>query len=299
MDNIFIGVDGGASKTFLIIEDNTGNILSAGISGPANISISTEKAWTSINNALNIALNKAGLNISDTNYNFYAGFGLAGLEVEKACQIFSNYQHPFKKLLLKSDAFTACYGAHGGNDGSIVIIGTGSIAYQMIGERSVRIGGWGFPHGDEGSGAWLGLELAKLTFYYIDGRVNSCKLFDNVIKKFNGNVQDFVTWANRANSTDFATLAPLLIAALKYQDSIAVNLVTKAADFINHLIYDLDKKAGTEERNLPLCMIGGIAPYIVPYMDACLKSRIVKPKYGPAKGAILFLKNFLNLNDII
>ena len=123
------------------------------------------------------------------------------------------------------------------------------------------------------------------------------KYSENVIKKFKGNVQEFVSWANSSNSTSFATLAPLVIEALKDEDPIAINLVTKAAHFINRLIYDLDKKAGTKERNLPLCMMGGISPYIVPYMDPLLKSRIIEPQYGPAKGAILFLKKDLKLKN--
>ncbi len=49
-------------------------------------------------------------------------------------------------------------GAHGGAHGVIVALGTGSIAAALDGDGECRIAsGFGFPSGDEASGAWLGL----------------------------------------------------------------------------------------------------------------------------------------------
>lgn len=46
-------------------------------------------------------------------------------------------------------------------DGIVIIAGTGSIAYGVHGERSLRCGGWDYELGDEGSGGWLGKELLR------------------------------------------------------------------------------------------------------------------------------------------
>ena len=48
-----------------------------------------------------------------------------------------------------------------GADGGIVIVGTGSIGWANIAGQSHRVGGWGFPVSDEGSGAWLGSEAVR------------------------------------------------------------------------------------------------------------------------------------------
>ena len=62
-------------------------------------------------------------------------------------------------------------GAHEGRPGAIVAAGTGSVgeALRRDGLR-VAVGGWGFPVGDEGSGAWLGLRAMRETHRAIDGR---------------------------------------------------------------------------------------------------------------------------------
>ena len=46
----------------------------------------------------------------------------------------------------------------------------GTVAFQIEGDKEYKVGGWGFPHGDEGSGAWLGLEAVRLTLHWLDGR---------------------------------------------------------------------------------------------------------------------------------
>lgn len=55
-------------------------------------------------------------------------------------------------------------------DGIVIIAGTGSIAYGVHGERSLRCGGWDYELGDEGSGGWLGKELLRAFTRQCDGR---------------------------------------------------------------------------------------------------------------------------------
>ena len=113
---------------------------------------------------------RPALRLDDGQHRFYCGAGLAGTEVTSACDQFLNAPHPFARLILKSDGYTSCLGAHGGRDGALIAIGTGTVAFQIEGDKEYKVGGWGFPHGDEGSGAWLGLEAVRLTLHWLDGR---------------------------------------------------------------------------------------------------------------------------------
>jgi glucosamine kinase len=50
----------------------------------------------------------------------------------------------------------------------LIAIGTGTVGYQIEGDKECKVGGWGFPHGDEGSGAWLGMEAVRMTLHWLD-----------------------------------------------------------------------------------------------------------------------------------
>ena len=78
--NIFIGADGGGTKTKIIVEDEAGLLLGQARSGPANIRNSVEQAWSSIDAGVKEALNQANLDPADPNYHFHIGLGLAGTE---------------------------------------------------------------------------------------------------------------------------------------------------------------------------------------------------------------------------
>lgn len=53
----------------------------------------------------------------------------------------------------------------------VVELGTGSVGGALLTNgRKLSVGGWGFPSGDEGSGAWLGLRAAQLAQQALDGR---------------------------------------------------------------------------------------------------------------------------------
>ncbi|MFL1876942.1 hypothetical protein ACIKT0_17595, partial [Hansschlegelia beijingensis] len=87
------------------------------------------------------------------------GEGEAGVSQKREMEAMRAEPHPFARLELTTDFETACLGAHGGEDGGIVIVGTGSAAYARVAGAAFRFGGWGFEVGDDGGGAPLGREV--------------------------------------------------------------------------------------------------------------------------------------------
>ena len=61
--DVFVGIDGGASKTLLRLEDAEGRVVATGHGGAANIRLSVEESWRSIRDALAQALSQAGLSL--------------------------------------------------------------------------------------------------------------------------------------------------------------------------------------------------------------------------------------------
>ncbi|WP_028047113.1 N-acetylglucosamine kinase [Cellulomonas sp. URHE0023] len=71
-------------------------------------------------------------------------------------------------------------GSLGGGDGINVVSGTGSIAYGERGGASWRAGGWGELFGDEGSGYWVAIQGLNAFTRMSDGRLPPGPLVDAV-----------------------------------------------------------------------------------------------------------------------
>lgn len=297
MQDIYIGIDGGASKCKSRLEDAEGRVLGQAIGGAANIRLSVEKTWQSIYESIEPVLQQQGISLSDSQYRFHVGLGLAGCEVPEAREEFLRRKHPFATIHLISDAHAACLGAHSGKDGSIIIIGTGVIGYTVQQGNGVSVGGWGFPHDDAGGGAWLGMEATRLTFSWRDHRVEKSPLLEAVFAFFQNNMDTFVTWANRANSSEFARLAPLVIEHSEKGDRWATHLMKQAAqaiDLVGNALFSLQKQ---HETALPCALFGGIAPYIEPWLCESLQSRLVKRDGDANVGAILVVKEAMQRGE--
>jgi glucosamine kinase len=293
VQDIFIGIDGGATKCKVRVEDGNGNLLGQAVGGPANIRLSVEVAWQSIYAAVDEVLKSRNLALRDPNIRLHAGVGLAGCEVKEACQEFLGRPHSFATLHLMTDAHAACVGAHSGKDGAIIIIGTGVIGYEIQRGIGLQVGGWGFPHDDEGGGAWLGLEATRLTFQAIDHRCEKSPLTEDVFAFFDNDLNHFTSWANRANSSEFARLAPFVINHSQQDEAYAVRLMKKAAQAINRVGSALEKMHRDSRPALPCALFGGISPFIEPWLGEGLRARMV-PRQGDANtGAILLVKQFL------
>ncbi len=295
MQDIYIGVDGGATRLTLRMENAAGELLGSGRGGSANIRLSVDATWHALRTALQTALDAAGLRLEDKNLRFHMGLGLAGCEVKEAVTAFLAYTHDFASLRLITDAHAACLGAHAGAEGAIIIAGTGSLGFQVQKGKTLQVGGWGFPQDDDGSGAWLGLQAARLTFHWLDGRANASRLVESVFDFFNADVEKFATWANRANSSEFARLAPLVIRQAEDNQSDAVQLMQQAAAAIDLLGVVLHKHQLAEGYVLPCSLAGGIAEFLLPWLSEDLRARLVPAKADACAGALWLIRQHVAL----
>jgi glucosamine kinase len=291
---IFIGVDGGASKCIVRVEDEKGHLLGREVSGPANIRLSVSQAWQSIYSALEKILQPLDLSLDDKNYQFHAGMGLAGCEIKEAYHAFIHQPHRFATLIVSSDAHTACLGAHGGADGAVIIIGTGAVGYQIESSEGVKVGGWGFPHDDEGGGAWLGLQAVKVTLHWLDKRSSISGLASAIYSYFAEDQVRLVNWANQANSTAFAELAPIVIQQCAAGDQTAIGIMQQAASAIDNISDALERAQLADHAILPCSLIGGVSSYLQPHLGPKLRDRIHPCQLLPDAGAILLAQGILS-----
>src|SRR6476619_4745684 len=231
MNEIVAGVDGGGSKTRLIIATDTGEEL-ANIEGPRSAMRpgEAEKSGQVIADMMREALAQAS--ILDVPTILYAGFAGVGREEERRdLETELNRLGVAEEVIVDSDAAIALSDAFNEGPGIILLSGTGSIAYgRGIDGTLVRTGGWGPTFGDEGSGFWIGKRALGIVAAANDGREPSTELTGAVLTAAQvNNPEDLIPWANAASNTTIASLASVVMTTAAAGDARANALVSLAA----------------------------------------------------------------------
>lgn len=279
---LFIGVDGGGTGCRARIEDAESRVLGTGIAGPAAVRLGIDKSMAALKSACFAAAAEAGLP-PEALASMDAGIGLAGIGRKGALEQIMAQPHPFRSAVYVNDANIACIGAHGGRDGGIVIIGTGSVGLAVVGGREIRFGGYGFPISDEGSGADLGLQAIRVALRAYDGRAVATGFTREVMARFQNDPFEAVAWMDRATATDYARLAPLVMRHADAGDPVSRRIVRDAAEQIDELIRQLVGSGAPR-----VALLGGLASPMEPWLapDA---QRSLSPVEGDAVAGALYL----------
>ncbi|KAA2244258.1 N-acetylglucosamine kinase [Salinarimonas soli] len=278
---LFLGVDGGGTGCRARIEDEAGTVLGIGLAGPAATRFGIERSWDAIRTAFEGAIREAGLG-RDEIAALSAGIGVAGLGRKGALEAFQAIPHPFARISIATDGLVACLGAHGGADGAIVIVGTGSCGIGRVGGRDMKVGGYGFPISDEGSGADLGLRTLRLALRASDGRHESTPLLREVMSRFDDDPTEVVAWMDKATATDYATLAPLVFRHADQGDPAGRRVVQVAAAHVDGLVRALAERGAAR-----VTLIGGLSSAIEAWLSPDVRRRL-SPALGDAvTGAII------------
>ncbi|CAB3762655.1 ATPase [Burkholderia puraquae] len=273
-----IGIDGGGTGTRAVLADRHGRELAQGRGGPSGLGLGIERAWASIGAACADAFTQAGLAFDWSQCAL--GCGLAGVNNAAWLAAF-RAQAPLGALAVESDAYTTVVGAHGGAPGLIVALGTGSIAAALDAAGACRIaGGFGFPSGDEASGAWLGVRALAYAQQALDGRVPRDAFANALLAETGAQDRDaLVQWSCDANQTIYARLAPIVLAHRSHP--VAGTLIAQAGDEIGKMIDALDP-----QQALPVALCGGLADALAPAVPARHAARLRAPLDDSAHGAL-------------
>jgi len=283
----FLGIDAGGSTCRARLTDKDGAIIGQGKAGPANARIGTEKVFVAIEEAYHLAMADAGLSAADSP-RIQAGMGIAGINRIGAKEALLAMGFPFATVIINTDGYIANIGAHGGQDGGIVIIGTGSIALGYVEGRDVKVGGYGFPISDEGSGAYIGLQAIRKTLRAADGRHKHSDLTQALFSRYDNQTDRIVSWMDKATATDYATLAPLVTQAAKEGDHHGRAITQHAAHHIEMMIRAL-YKAG-----IPRCaLLGGLSGLISPWLSPDVRAMLVEPMGDALDGALQMARQTL------
>lgn len=279
-DDLYLGIDGGGTRCRARLETSDGRVLGQGISGPASMRFGIEAASASILGATRQALGEAGLG-EEALARVYAGIGLAGTGHLGARQALESWRHPFKQAWFEGDGYLAWLGAFGGEEGGIVVCGTGSIGITYKGQ-TIRVGGYGFPVSDEGSGAHIGLNAIRYALRTLDGRAKATAFAQEVLDRFGSDPAVVIRWSETASATDYAAFAAIVIKHSGMGEPAASNLLRDAAVHIAGLAEAVLARGASR-----VALVGGLVEFIRPWIPEATAARLTEPQADATAGGIL------------
>jgi len=277
----FLGIDGGGSRCRARIRSADGTLLAEAMGGASNIYQDFKGALDTIMHTSRDAARMAGL----TTDRIHAGMGIAGIVTSVGAEKIVDAALPFASVTVDNDAYAACVGAFGGGDGGIVIAGTGSIGFALVGGVRHMVGGWGFQLGDHGSGAWVGHHAVRRAALALDGLLQPTRLITEVLSRTGGNRLDLSRWSEQAKPRDYAQFAPLVFECAAQGDVQGMMIVIEGAGAISNLGRALLARGAKA-----ICLLGGLAGVYPPYLDADVKRALVEPQADAVDGAIMMAR---------
>ncbi len=283
-DLLLLGVDGGGTRCRARLSTLGGEILAEAETGPANLRLGLDRSFSAVAGAVERCFDTAQLPIDDQS-RVVACLALAGASEPSYLKSAEAKRYPFRATIITTDAHAACVGAHGDRDGGIIVAGTGTIGFAVLRGQSHRVGGWGLPVSDEGSGAWLGCEALRRTLWAHDHRISWTNLLRLLFQEFGSDPHALVRWVATASPGDFATLAPRIVNAAEQADPVAVDLLGNAAAHIDALAARLIGIGAVR-----LALVGGLAAFLRPRLSELTRSYLVEPADDALQGALVLAR---------
>lgn len=296
--NLYLGADGGGTKTHIVLIDDEKNLVCEGFSGASNpLRVGVEPAISNIIKALDTTCDKAQLSRGDV---VSATLGLAGVRRadlrQRIRERFGNILG-IKKVEVVTDAEIALYGTTLGKAGLVVIAGTGSICYGKNENGKVATaGGWGPIAGDEGGGISIARRALQAIAKASDGRGKPTKLSEAGIEYFRTSTPEnllIAIYAPQIDNARIAGFARFVVETANEGDEIAVEILKEAGFELGLAAFAVIKKLKLEKKKVPIGYVGSIFKAGSLLTDSLLKTvhsfapkaYLAEPKLSPAQAA--------------
>ena len=204
--------------------------------------------------------------------------GIAGATIPGEAAKLTEILSEFASLRIVSDGYGALVSATNGTPGTLISVGTGLTGMRLFENGDCIAGsGWGFPIGDQGSGAWLGLCAMQDLTKYIDGiapiQLISPDFISQILALTGAARQDILHWQKNAKPKNYASLAPVVVNFARGGDEYCLSLMQRAAREITELAQTLLAQNATSHSDdpvtKPIWLSGGLSSPLLPYLRTC------------------------------
>lgn len=294
----YIGIDGGGTKSVCVIGTADGNVEKIAFGKSTNIQV---KPFNEVQFVL-LNLVQDVMTQSNTKpeqlHTVYLSLAGCGRDQDQKRIKDALRPHLPKscRLIVSHDAMGALAAGTWGKPGMILIAGTGSIVYVLNRkDELLRVGGWGYLLGDEGSGFDIGKQAITAMLRQFDGRGSHTTLSKAILDHYQlKSPEAFIPFVY--GLPDFreriAELSTLVFQRGRAGDVIARNIIMKARGYLLELVETASRLF--EGDPLPIVLCGGLfqdqdfrkcfANRVRRSLPSC---KLLFPDLPPAAGAFL------------
>jgi len=246
--NLFLGVDGGATKsTLVLINEKEENVFKEN-GGPLNLRIIGERKFRE-----NLSGLFKKIKPSQRKNIKFAVFGLAGVDSKKDKEVVTKEILKISKKYISFPFFVVndieiILPSIQAEEGVVAICGTGSNFFAKKNKKEFFAGGLDFLLSDEGSAFDMGQKILKSAIKSFDGRGEKTileKMVFKMAKIKDGQIKNITSFIYKgAPKNRIASFAPLLEEALRKKDKVAFKILEEIVKEIFSGILAVAKRAG-------------------------------------------------------
>ncbi|WMJ86949.1 N-acetylglucosamine kinase [Anaerocolumna sp. MB42-C2] len=259
MKNYVIGMDGGGTRTSVLIADFKQNLLDSFVKGTINYNGSSKIQVDANLEDIFKSVEENGYPKEKCKAICIGAAGVSNPVVKENILGFIKKMGFLCPVRLVGDHEAAFNGALKDSFGIILISGTGSICYgQDHNGVSYRTGGFGHLIDDTGSGYAIGRDILKAVVMAYDGRREATLLTELIFNRLKiDNINQLVSYVYKQERSkkDIAGLSILIEEACERKDKCALEIVDRNVNDLVDLVTPVAKQMKGE---IPLAVSGSV-----------------------------------------
>jgi N-acetylglucosamine kinase-like BadF-type ATPase len=304
---VVLGVDGGGTKTHVLVTDLSGRVLGSGTSGPSNWEdVGIVGAGETLRAAVLEAVHEAGVLPSDV---VGCVFGLAGMDWDADHRRMHSLPDSFAfggPSDVVNDSFVALRAGASHPWGVVVIAGTGAICGGRNGAgETFRTFGLGWEYGDFGSATDVSFEGVRAVAEAATGKGTPTALGDAMCAETaQGSVLQLLEELSRGR-LDATRFGPLVVQAASDGDEVARAILQRAGDSLGRSAAAVIRRLAMQDDESEIVLSGGMlrgaSESVVSALEDVLRpvaprATFVRLRTAPVVGAVLLAMEAVGLS---
>ncbi len=295
-ENVYLGIDGGATKTEFVVFASSGKIFKKfKLEGSNPNDIGIEKCANVLSQGIDTCLSEyPSLN------KIFAGLsGIGAGTNKKDLTMLLSLRYKHLKIEMDTDAANV-FSSSDEVCSSAMICGTGSVVFANVNGATKRLGGWGYFFDNAGSAFDIGKDAISACLSYEDGLTEYTKIYPLLCSALDSRatkVWESISMVYKKGKAYVASMAPVVFKAYSSGDATAEKIIDQNMNRLALLI----NKATEISSNNNIIACGGLFEHfgdmLFPILkEKCKKANFIVPDLPPIYGAC---KECLKRFDIV